>query len=285
MKRFLDMAEKEDIENSRLKEQMVQKMCMELQMYLVAKKRGNMYKLRQLLQNGHEDPIYALEMEFFLSNDTYLRKFHEIAKRYGYFFKGDIQNVVTDVSLGFNQSDIEKWQKLLLLSSISYEKEKDRFRLETDFGNICFMEAQKRYPVEAEKMIERAKKEHGDVYKKSGLSYLCHFTALEFIHSHPDDYFITCMCPHIFTSTWWLHSYILTQDEKTVIDFANNIVMEREVFDKLFEPNNLVKIKKADLEVIKTELSMLSLPYVESKVLSNLTRVERAKQLYKKNEF
>lgn len=76
IKSFIEQARIEDIENTRKKQQLVQKMCGELEIYLLKKKRGNIYKLQQLLGNGNDDPIYNLEVEFFLNNLTYLRKFN-----------------------------------------------------------------------------------------------------------------------------------------------------------------------------------------------------------------
>lgn len=133
-------------------------------------------------------------------------------------------------------------------------------------------------------MIEKACKEQKDLYKKHGLDYSCHLTALEYIKMHKEDYLITCMCPHIFNSTWWLHSYILTHDEKTVIDFANNIIIEREMFNLLFEPNDLIKIKESDMERYKWELQFMdpTMPFDEGKMHSKLTLMGRAKQLQKK---
>lgn len=279
----IEEAKKEDVENTQKLNDLVKRMCAELEVYLIKKKRGYLYKLQKLLGNGNVDPIYNLEIEFFIQNETYLKKFNEIAKKYDYFFKGDIQNVLTSLTTSTNlEEDIKVFKRFLLINEI--KKKDDTYELETEQGKIVFQDAKKRYPKETEKMIEEAKKRHEDTYKMYGLDYSCHLTALEFIKAHRNDYLITCMCPRIFNSTWWLHSYILTQDENTVIDFANNIIMERKTFNTLFEPNEVLKVRQIDFERYRKQLEWIypDVPYNEANMHKNLVLTERAKQLQKR---
>lgn len=248
------LAMKEDRENNQLKHSKMQQMCQELEVYLVRKKPGNMLTLKRLLEKGHHEPLTILQQTFFLENSTYLRKFNEIAKKYQYFFKRDVQNAVSELTCIKEEEQeqriktIKKWKQFNAIKEISYRQETDSYQMETDFGGLVFTSARKTYPIETKRMEDILRKEDPIEFSKLGLDYRCHFTAEEFVKMHKECFFVTCQCPR---STWWHHSYVLSEDEKTVIDFANDIIMPRVMFDTLFEPNQLIQIKGSDLEKAK----------------------------------
>lgn len=276
---------RENSENLRRLQLLIKQMFKMLEIYLVSQKNQNTQRLKEIRESAYYEPIHKLQAEFFIDNPLYLEKFNEIAKKYNYLFKGDIQEIANMLTTSIAvDKKIEKCKNHSFINNIE-QVEENTFTIESEFGEFSFKNARKTYKKETKRMLEEAKKYDEEQYNESNLRYHCHLTALEFIKMHEEYYLISSICPHMFSSTWWFHSYILTPDENTVIDFATNIIMERKMFEKLFEPNNLVKIRREDLDRIREEQEIIEYfgPHSQLERLINYTIIERAKQLQKRN--
>ena len=158
------------------------------------------------------------------------------------------------------EKDIKRLKQAPLINDIKYDDANDLFLMDTSFNAFTFRSAKKAYPLETQNMEEIARKENKELYDFSGLDYLCHLTAKTFIKMHPECYFVTCKCPNIFEDTWWLHSYILTEDESTVIDFANNTIISKNDFEMLIEPTVLLKLKGTSMDNLEEIVQKLDIP-------------------------
>lgn len=240
----------ENVINDRKMQMLTSKVYDKLMIYLISQNHDNIYKLNSLYEQHKYKILHRLQDELLLDNPTYLEKFNKIAKSYNYFFKGDIQEAASILTTSNSlDNDIEKWKRSLLIKDINTIKEKE-FIIDTDFGEIYFQSARDKYIEETNRVVERTKLKYKGQYEISGIRYQCHLSALEFIKTHRDHYIITSICPHMFLSTWWFHSYVLTPDKNTVIDLATNVIMERITFEKLFEPNVLMMFEQSDIERI-----------------------------------
>lgn len=252
---------REDAENLKRHNSKAEAMFTELTSYLLKKKRGNIFYLKKVAPLAAHDPVSILYNHLFLDNSTYLRRFYEIAKKYNYILKNDALNAVSILTSSDDvEKDIKRLKQAPLINNIKYDDTSDLFFMDTSFNSFTFRSAKRSYPLETQKMEEIASRENKELYNLSGLDYLCHLTAKTFIKMHPDCYFVTCKCPNIFEDTWWLHSYILTEDESTVIDFANDMIISKDDFEMLIEPTVLLKLKGTSMDNLEEIVQELDIP-------------------------
>lgn len=252
---------RKDVENLKKHNSKAEAMFTELTSYLLKKKRGIIFYLKKVAPFAAHDPVSILYNHLFLDNSTYLCKFYEVAKKYNYSLKTDALNAISILTSSDDvEKDIKRLKQVPLINDIKYDDANDLFLMDTSFNAFTFRSAKKAYPLETQNMEEIARKENKELYDFSGLDYLCHLTAKTFIKIHPECYFVTCKCPNIFEDTWWLHSYILTEDESTVIDFANNTIISKNDFEMLIEPTVLLKLKGTSMDNLEEIVQKLDIP-------------------------
>lgn len=70
---------------------------------------------------------------------------------------------------------------------------------------------------------------------------MCHFVVSEVASEYANDYLTVSEIPHCFEGSF-LHSYITLKD-RGVLDLSNNIYYEEDGFERLYQPNELLKLE------------------------------------------
>ena len=76
----------------------------------------------------------------------------------------------------------------------------------------------------------------------------CHKNVELLLNRYPNLYGVTAFCKPMFNKGSYYHSYCLDEENNKILDPSYKIVMEKEEYEKLFEPEEILKIKGCDLE-------------------------------------
>ena len=175
--------------------------------------------------------------------------FFEILKKYNYNMKNEIQDAMVKLGMLKNPKENKILIKQLLgspyIQDISFD-EKGKFTNESDeFGKFIFYLATYFYKdsVIVENYLSTQK-----------LPQRCHEHTYFLSKIFGDSYSITSLCPNYFEGTYY-HSYTYDDDSNVITDFCFNAVIDKDLYDKMFEPKELSVIlnKKVNEELKLTE--------------------------------
>lgn len=178
-----------------------------------------------------------------LVDSPYVDDFYSILLSYGYFLKHDIIGAIQRLgnlpNPNNNKDLIRRIISSPVIDDISFDGE--TFTIYSHvFGTYSFHLANQFF------------KDNRELLKfmsENKMTGNCHKNTEEMSKLFPEFYSITALCQFYFLG-YFYHSYSLDKEENKVIDLNNNAVIDKELFDKLYMPKELMCIKNSRVSKI-----------------------------------
>lgn len=248
---------------------------MEFLTYLQRKDKQLLVKLMRALKSKPLEPIVLLRTKFLADSSVPMsctRKFYEILEKYQYREEEEILQCISTISSSLEKTDFSFWKRCKWVQDITYNEKTKMYTIISSKGNFPFLPLRFMYEKEYEMIKQVGKKKSTSTNKLlngynpssfENFDYNCHFVTYEFSKLHPEDYAITCVCPNIFSGSYWLHSYNLSYNRAYVIDISNGFVMSVTDFEKLIDPFILDETKGMDIPLRLEQIKREAWPFYE----------------------
>lgn len=202
--------------------------------------------------NGAENLCKMIALKYGSVVDSpYLDDFYSILVSYGYFFKHDIiasiQRLGNLPDPNHNKDLIRKLITSPFVDDVSFDGE--NFTIYSHvFGDITFS------------LIKSVFKDNSRLLKYMNENKMvgnCHINVEEVSRLFPEFYSITSLCRFYFLGSYY-HSYSLDKVTNTIMDLNSNSLMDKEQFDKVYVPKELMCIKNSRISQIYRDVSSLT---------------------------
>lgn len=202
------------------------------------KQTGLNFNFREGLSSA--DKVIVLKNQFVYESE-YNELFFKILEKYGYNTKHEIIFAIKELTFQKNPNKNKKTIEKLLLSpyiqDIQYNQNK--YKIESEkFGTIETKIATQ----------ELQNNKHMKYYfQNNELQNKCHNNAYFMALVYKRMYTITALCKHYFKNSFY-HSYSYSKTTNEIVDLAINSIMNETLYNYLFEPNIITKIKNENIE-------------------------------------
>lgn len=185
-----------------------------------------------------------------LNSTLHVDYFYAILDYYGYKMKldiiGAIQRLGNLVDPSHNKDLISVLLNSPYIDDISFNGT-NRFTIESaKFGSFEFYLA---------KEVFKNNKGLISYMEKEVLASNCYANTETVASFYQDLYSITSLCIHYFVGVYY-HSYSYDQKTNSIIDLNNNSVMEKVMFDRLYQPIELIRIKNSQISEVCEKVEM-----------------------------
>lgn len=214
------------------------------------------------------DPFVLIRTSFLAREDvsaSFRDKFYEILASYGYRKQDELLEVLYTTFAKGEKRTLDFWKKTPWFQNISYDENSQKLSISMDDEIFSFWSSWLAYHNDIDYILQKGKEENRvyqaisvNGYNPDSFDTLrdqCHFAAFHFAKLHPGSSLVTAVCPHGFQNQYWLHSYNILEDGKTVVDLANYCVINLEDYERLMKPNVLANNKGCNVEQILDELA------------------------------
>lgn len=191
------------------------------------------------------DKVVGLKSYVYSSEDISL--FLELLNKYGYNMKMDIIEAIIKLGELENPNRNKKLIKSLICSPVIDDicLKRSSFDIYSEYGRFSF---------EVAKNYFRKNRVMSKYIETTELPNRCHDHTDFMSRVFEDNFSITSLCDYYFGSGYY-HSYSFDKSSNTIIDLANNLIMEKSLYDNLFNPREISIISNGNIaeenEIVK----------------------------------
>lgn len=201
----------------------------------------------QLVKDGIDGLLYL--KNYFVYNSEYVDLFFRMLQIRGYYFTEEIKEAffyLNHLKNPNNNSEvIKKFLCSPIIQDISFDG-MDKFTI--------FSEEYGEFISRLASVVFHNNRKMRTYIERKKLPNRCHIHAYFMSYFLKEFYSITSLCASYFSPIRYYHSYTYNSEDNTIIDLCSNMVMDKEMFDRLFQPKEISFIMNID---VKDEIAIV----------------------------